>query len=219
VFDKYTERARLVLFFARYEASELGSVEINSDHLLLGLIRQWKGLTGRLIANSGVSAEELRKELEGRAVFREKLSTSVEIPFTDDVTRVLKRAAEEARQLGHDYIGAEHLLIALLREENCPAGTLLIKKGMRVDAVRAKLLELLHEGGTEMPHDGTRQWITWESMNCCFCGELFPVEASAVQIVISRVDRQSRQNLAAHPHCLRSRVRSDIPLITDAGDE
>ena len=89
MFERYTERARRVLFFARYEASQLGSISIETEHLLLGLIREGKGLTSRIFARSHLSLENIRKEIEGRTVFREKVSTSVEIPFSAETKRVL----------------------------------------------------------------------------------------------------------------------------------
>ena len=79
MFERYTERARRVLFFARYEASQLGSVSIETEHLLLGLIREGKGLTSRIFARSEVALDSVRKEIEGRTVLREKVSTSVDI--------------------------------------------------------------------------------------------------------------------------------------------
>src|SRR5512141_1825372 len=81
MFERYTERARRVLFFARYEASQLGSISIETEHLLLGLIREGKGLTSRIFARSHLSLENIRKEIEGRTVFRETVSTSVEKPI------------------------------------------------------------------------------------------------------------------------------------------
>src|SRR6478736_6662743 len=117
MFERYTERARRVLFFARYEASQLGSISIETEHLLLGLIREGKGLTSRIFARSHLSLENIRKEIEGRTVFREKVSTSVEIPFSAETKRVLQFAAEEADRLLHNYIGTEHLLLGILRED------------------------------------------------------------------------------------------------------
>src|SRR3954453_11597124 len=107
MFERYTERARRVLFFARYEASQLGSISIETEHLLLGLIREGKGLTSRIFARSHLSLENIRKEIEGRTVFREKVSTSVEIPFSAETKRVLQFAAEEADRLLHNYIRSE----------------------------------------------------------------------------------------------------------------
>src|SRR5713226_8101667 len=129
MFERYTEQARRLLFFARFEASQLGNVCIETEHLLLGL-------TSHLFARSRLSPEDIRKEIEGRAVFREKVSTSVEIPFSPETKRVLQYAAEEADRLLHNYIGTEHLLLGILREERSVAATILMEKGMRLNTVR-----------------------------------------------------------------------------------
>jgi len=145
MFERYTERARRVLFFARYEASQLGNLSIETEHLLLGLIREGKGLTSRIFARSHLSLENIRKEIEGRAVFQERVSTSVEIPFSEETKRALAFAAEEADRLLHNYIGTEHLLLGLLREERSVAGSILMDKGMRLHTVREDILQLLNE--------------------------------------------------------------------------
>src|SRR5579862_4900505 len=145
MFERYTERARRVLFFARYEASQLGSISIETEHLLLGLIREGKGLTSRIFARSHLSLESIRKEIEGRTIFREKVSTSVEIPFSPDTKRVLQFAAEEADRLLHTYIGTEHLLLGILREERSVAASILTDKGMRLASVREDIVQLLNE--------------------------------------------------------------------------
>src|SRR5215213_1940732 len=148
MFERYTERARRVLFFARYEASQLGSISIETEHLLLGLIREGKGLTSRIFARSHLSLENIRKEIEGRTVFREKVSTSVELPFSAETKRVLQFAAEEADRLLHNYIGTEHLLLGILREERSVAATILMEKGMRLNTVREDIVALLNEKTT-----------------------------------------------------------------------
>src|SRR5437660_11098880 len=102
MFERYTERARRVLFFARYEASQLASISIETEHLLLGLIREGKGLTSRIFARSHLSLENIRKAVAGRTVFREQVSTSVEIPFSADTNRVRQCAAEAADRALHD---------------------------------------------------------------------------------------------------------------------
>jgi ATP-dependent Clp protease ATP-binding subunit ClpC len=145
MFERYTERARRVLFFARYEATQMGSTSIETEHLLLGLIREGKGLTSRIFARSHLSLDSIRKEIEGRTVFREKVSTSVEIPFSSDTKRVLQFAAEEADRLLHTYIGTEHLLLGLLREERSVAASILYEKGMRLSNVREDIVQLLNE--------------------------------------------------------------------------
>ena len=148
MFERYTERARRVLFFARYEASQLGSVSIETEHLLLGLIREGKGLTSRLFSRAQVSLDTIRKEIEGRTVFREKVATSVEIPFSAETKRTLQYAAEEADRLLHNYIGTEHLLLGILREERSLAASILVDKGLRLGVVRDDIVALLNEKTT-----------------------------------------------------------------------
>src|SRR5438034_238585 len=148
MFERYTERALRVLFFALYEASQPGSISIETEHLLLGLIREGKGLTSRIFARSHLSLENIRKEIEGRTVFREKVSTSVEIPFSAETKRVLQFAAEEADRLLHNYIGTEHLLLGILREERSVAASILMEKGMRLNTVREDIVSLMNEKTT-----------------------------------------------------------------------
>ena len=145
MFERYTERARRVIFFARYEASQLGSAAIETEHLLLGLIREGKGLTSRLFSRSHLSMDQIRKEVEGRSPYREKVSTSVEIPLSVESKRVLGHAAEEAERMLHNYIGTEHILLGLMREERSAAASILAEKGMRLASVREDILALLNE--------------------------------------------------------------------------
>ena len=100
-------------FFARYEASQFGSTTIETEHLLLGLIREDKNLTNRFLRNSS-SIESIRKEIEGRTTIREKVSTSIDLPLSNECKRILAYAAEEAERLNHRHIGTEHLLLGIL---------------------------------------------------------------------------------------------------------
>jgi ATP-dependent Clp protease ATP-binding subunit ClpC len=145
MFERYTERARRVIFFARYEASQLGSNSIETEHLLLGLIREGKGLTSRLFSKSHLSMESIRKEIEGRALYRDKVSTSVDIPLSPESKRVLSFASEEAERMLHNYIGTEHILLGLMREEKSVAAGILGDKGMRLSTVREDIVQLLNE--------------------------------------------------------------------------
>src|SRR5512141_597128 len=111
MFERYTERARRVLFFARYEATQLGSTSIETEHLLLGLIREGKGLTSRIFARSHLSLESIRKEIEGRTVFREKVSTLFMIRRTPRSTRFPSSTVFRAARLGSTSIETEHLLL------------------------------------------------------------------------------------------------------------
>jgi ATP-dependent Clp protease ATP-binding subunit ClpC len=105
MFERLTERARRALFFARDEASQLGSTSIDTEHLLLGLIREGKGLTERLFADAGIDFDEIRDEVLCRVPARPKTSTSAEIPSSAAAGRVLQHAAQEADRLLHDSVG------------------------------------------------------------------------------------------------------------------
>src|SRR5712671_2017673 len=139
MFERYTEKARRVIFFARYEASQFGAHAIEPEHLLLGLMREDKTLTGRFFPRAQVSIESIRKEIEGRTLLREKISTSVELPLAPETKRVLAFAHEESDRLQHRHIGTEHLLLGLLREERSMAAEILYERGLRLNAVRDEI--------------------------------------------------------------------------------
>jgi len=145
MFERYTERARRVLFFARYEASQFGSVSIETEHLLLGLVREGKGLTSRIFTRSDIALESIRKEIEGRTVLRQKVAPSVDIPFSAETKRALQYASDEADRLLHTYIGTEHLLLGILREDRSIAAAILMERGLRLNAVRDDVVALLNE--------------------------------------------------------------------------
>ena len=137
MFERYTESARRALFFARYEASEFGSLSIETEHLLLGLIRSPGGVLARLLKDVGIAPEALRSALVLRIARRAKIATSVEIPFSAEMRRVLTYAAREADDLRHHDIAPAHLLLGLLREEGSIAGATLIDLGLRLRDARA----------------------------------------------------------------------------------
>jgi ATP-dependent Clp protease ATP-binding subunit ClpC len=144
MFERYTEKARRVIFFARYEASQFGSPYIETEHLLLGLLREDKALTNRFL-RSHASVESIRKQIEGHTTIREKVSTSVDLPLSNECKRVLAYAAEEAERLSHKHIGTEHLLLGLLREEKCFAAEILTERGLRLPAIREELQRTTQE--------------------------------------------------------------------------
>ena len=146
MFERFTERARLVVFFARSEASQLGSSVIDPEHLLLGLIHEPKGLIARLFADAGIALDELRAEVVRQVSVGSKVSTSTEIPFSASAKRALQHTDEEAGALRHDYIGTEHLLLGLLREQHSIVADVLMSRGLRIGAVREQIAELLSQG-------------------------------------------------------------------------
>jgi ATP-dependent Clp protease ATP-binding subunit ClpC len=138
MFERYTESARRSLFFARYEASQLGSIAIEPEHLLLGLIRDDSAVEALL----KVDLDRLRSHVRGQVPSKEKFATSVEIPFDPPTKRVLQYAAEEADALKHPHIGSEHLLLGLLREERSGAGAALAAQGVRLGDLRQAVAQL-----------------------------------------------------------------------------
>ena len=145
MFERYTERARRVIFFARYEASQLGAHSIQTEHVLLGLIREGKGLTQRLLNRGSVRMEEVRRQVEGRCRYGDQVSTTVEMPLSPEVKRVLALAQDEAEQLGHSYTGTEHLLLGLLREDTATAAEVLRENGLTLPFLREEIVRLLAE--------------------------------------------------------------------------
>ena len=138
MFERYTEKARRVVFFARYEASQFGSPYIETEHLLLGLLREDKALSNRFL-RSHTSLESIRKQIEAHTTVRETVSTSVDLPLSSESKRVLAYAAEEAERLSHKHIGTEHLLLGLLKEETCFAAEILHERGLRLSVIRGAL--------------------------------------------------------------------------------
>ena len=138
MFERYTEKARRTIFFGRYEASQLGSPYIETEHLLLGLLREDKALANRFL-RSHAAVESIRKQIEGHTAPAEKVSTSMDLPLSHDCKRVLAYGAEEAERLNHKHIGTEHLLLGLLREEKCFAAQLLGEQGLTLHSVREQV--------------------------------------------------------------------------------
>jgi ATP-dependent Clp protease ATP-binding subunit ClpC len=146
MFERYTEKARRVIFFARYEASQFGASQIEAEHILLGLMREDKTLTNRFFHRAQATVEAIRHEIEKRAILRERISTSVDLPLSVEAKRVLAFAAEESERLGHRHIGTEHLLLGLLREEHSIAAEILYERGLRLSDVRG---DLMRQSGAE----------------------------------------------------------------------
>jgi hypothetical protein len=137
MFERYTEKARRTIFFGRYEASQFGSPYIESEHLLLGLLREDKALAHTFLPLGGV--ESIRKGVEGQTVIREKVSTSVDLPLSNECKRILGYAAEEADKLAHKFIGTGHLFLGVLREQDCFAAKLLHERGIAFEMAREQI--------------------------------------------------------------------------------
>jgi len=141
--DKFTERVRKVMYLAREEAGRLQHDYIGTEHLLLGLIREGEGIAANVLTNLGLDLEVIRQTVESMVAAPGSTLTLGEIPFTPKAKRVLELAIEEARQLGHNYVGTEHLLLGLIREGEGVAARVLQELGVDRKKVRDETLRLL----------------------------------------------------------------------------
>jgi len=138
MFERYTEKARRVIFFARYEASNYGSRSIETEHLLLGLLREDRELAKRFFGEGNV-ALDIRAEIESRIARGERIAVSVEIPLSIECRKVLNIAAESAERLGHRYVETAHLLIGILRVERSLAAQILAARGLKPGPILEQL--------------------------------------------------------------------------------
>lgn len=136
MFERYTEKARRVIFFARYEASEFGHPLIEAKFLLLGLLRESPHVVTRWLDKQTDWPATVRGEISQSLELKPHLPTSVDLPISDEAKRVLAYAAEEAQRLGHQHIGTEHLFLGLLREPESYVGKMLHNFGVNIHIVR-----------------------------------------------------------------------------------
>jgi len=145
MFEKYNEKARRALFFARYEASKLGSRVIESEHILLGVLREGEEIIKEIFSRFNVKPEQIRREVEGDRLFVDRISSSAELPLSEESKKILAYAAHEAESMLHQYVGTEHLLIGILRVEASTAARILTAKGLNVYGVREETISILKE--------------------------------------------------------------------------
>jgi ATP-dependent Clp protease ATP-binding subunit ClpC len=140
MFERYTEKARRAIFFARYEAGMFGSIAIETEHILLGLIREDKSLTARFFQDSYANVGSIRGLVERRIGTRDQTPSQIDLPLSAAAKRALAFAAEESDRLGHRHIGSERLLLGLLREEESVAAGILYERGLRLADARRDLI-------------------------------------------------------------------------------
>jgi ATP-dependent Clp protease ATP-binding subunit ClpC len=148
----FTERVRKVLAMAREEAARLHHEYVGTEHILLGLIREGEGVAAAVLQNLSIDLDEIQQKIEeqvkkGKAT----QATGPDLPYTSRAKKVLELAMSEARELNHSYVGTEHLLLGLLREEKGIAAQVLTDIGVNLETARTETLRLL---GTEMPQPG-----------------------------------------------------------------
>jgi ATP-dependent Clp protease ATP-binding subunit ClpC len=154
MFERFTEKAIKVIMLAQEEARRLGHNFVGTEQILLGLIGEGTGIAAKTLKQMGVNLKDARVEVE-KIIGRGSGFVAVEIPFTPRAKRVLELAWDEARQLGHNYIGTEHLLLGLIREGEGVAAKVLESLNVDISRVRSNILRMLSESGTVASGVGT----------------------------------------------------------------
>ena len=148
MFERFTDRARRVITLAQEEARMLHHDYIGTEHILLGLIHEGRGVAARALESLGISLVAVRQQVE-EIIGQGQQPTPGHIPFTPRAKKVLELSLREALQLGHNYIGTEHILLGLIREGHGVAAQVLAKLGADLDRVRQQVIQLLQEHPAE----------------------------------------------------------------------
>jgi ATP-dependent Clp protease ATP-binding subunit ClpC len=143
MFDRFTDRAKKVMSFARQEAMKFNHEYIGTEHILLGLVQEGSGVAANVLKNMTIDLEKIRHEVEKIVKTGPSMVTMGQLPFTPRAKKVLELSLEEASQLSHNYIGTEHLLLGLIRENEGIAAQVLMNLGIKLDEVREEVLEFL----------------------------------------------------------------------------
>ncbi len=152
MFDRFTDRAKKVMSFARQEAMKFNHEYIGTEHILLGLVQEGSGVAANVLKNMTIDLEKIRHEVEKIVKTGPSMVTMGQLPFTPRAKKVLELSLEEASQLSHNYIGTEHLLLGLIRENEGIAAQVLMNLGVKLDEVREEVLEFL--GASENNNNG-----------------------------------------------------------------
>jgi len=139
MFERFSERARRVVFFARYEASQYGSGYIETEHLLLGLLREDYATVRKCLPEETALAANIRADIEQRITIAERISTSIEVPLSAESKKALSLAAEAADRINHRWVDTEHVLLGLLEVEASMAAQILMARRLTVHVVRERI--------------------------------------------------------------------------------
>jgi ATP-dependent Clp protease ATP-binding subunit ClpC len=181
MFERFTDRARKVVVLAQEEARLLNHNYIGTEHILLGLIHEDEGVAAETLGSIGISLEAVRAQVK-EIVGRGRQSPPAHIPFTPRAKKVLELSLREARQLGHNYIGTEHILLGLIREGAGVAAQVLKQFGADLTRVRDEVLAVIGEGSAEGSTVATggasdeqiRSTVPLPPARCASCGVQSP---------------------------------------------
>src|SRR5262245_18173919 len=143
MFDRFTDRAKKVMSYARQEAQKFNHEYIGTEHVLLGLVQEGSGVAANVLKHMSVDLEKIRHEVEKIVKTGPTTVTMGQLPFTPRAKKVLELSMEEASQLSHNYIGTEHLLLGLIKENEGIAAQVLMNLGVKLEDVREEVLEFL----------------------------------------------------------------------------
>jgi ATP-dependent Clp protease ATP-binding subunit ClpC len=144
MFERFTDRARRVVVEAQAEARTLDHSYIGTEHILLGLIREGKGVGPKALESLGISLDTVRQQVQ-EIIGQGQHAPSGHIPFTPTAKKVLELALAESKALGHHYVGTEHILLGLIREGDGVAAQVLVRLGADLNQVRQQVIQLLHD--------------------------------------------------------------------------
>ncbi|MEM7204224.1 MAG: ATP-dependent Clp protease ATP-binding subunit [Planctomycetota bacterium] len=154
MFDRFTDRAKKVMSFARQEAQRFNHEYIGTEHILLGLVQEGSGVAANVLKNMSIDLEKIRLEVEKIVKTGPSMVTMGQLPFTPRAKKVLELSMEEASQLNHNYIGTEHLLLGLIKENEGIAAQVLMNLGIKLEDVREEVLEFLGASDNAQEDDG-----------------------------------------------------------------
>src|SRR5438067_7290058 len=143
MYERFTDRARKVMQLANQEAQRLNHEYVGTEHILLGLVKEGSGVAANVLKNLDVDLRKIRLEVEKLVQSSPEVGTPGKLPQTPRAKKVIEYSIEEARNLNHNYVGTEHLLLGLLREQEGVAAQVLMNLGLRLEDVREEVLNLL----------------------------------------------------------------------------
>jgi ATP-dependent Clp protease ATP-binding subunit ClpC len=196
VFERFTDRARRIVVLAQEEAFLLKHTYIGTEHILLGLLSEREGVAGRVLESLGISLDSVRHQVEQR-VGRGTSAPQGHIPFTPRAKKVLELALREALQLGHNYIGTEHLLLGLIREGEGVASQVLGKLGADLDTVRRQVIQTLSAAAPAMG-EALLSGPPTDPPNCPRCKASVRTNAQVMPLTLSTQENQEVHLLAIY---------------------
>ena len=216
MYERFTDRARKVMQLANQEAQRFNHEYIGTEHMLLGLVKEGTGVAANVLKNLDVDLRKIRLEVEKLVQSGPEMITMGKLPQTPRAKKVIEYSMEEARNLNHNFVGTEHILLGLLREQEGVAAQVLMNLGLKLEEVREEVLNLLGNGleGGEGSERGGREGAGGGEASSV---QRWQVKNSCARQFWSRSDRtgQTRQARSGH----RSRIRKSNEPSRSFADE